>query len=157
CGDGLGLGTQGIAGVVVTRVPQHPADTATLGGATDLGLDLADAEDTPVVRVVPEVLEPGPHLYHGLLGALAGEPYALAHDLVGGRHRIAIAGYAQVIARRVHHGTNVIEVRRQLFDPLPDVRVVGVEGGVAEEVGRDVDACRPQLTPGLREEGRDRR
>jgi hypothetical protein len=46
-------------------------------------------------------------------------------------------------------------MRRHVLDPLPDVGVVLVEGGVAEHVGGDEDAGGPQLLARLGEEARD--
>src|SRR5262249_57517254 len=53
------------------------------------------------------------------------------------------------------HGGEVVEGRGEVFDALADVRVVFVEGGVAEDVGGDVDPERSELAPGPAEEARD--
>src|SRR5439155_1512350 len=133
------------ARVVVTRVPEHPAAAAPLVGPADLVADLRHAEDPPVERVVPEVLQPGAHAGRRVRRALADQPHALAHDRVGVLDRVAEAGDADVVAGGIDHRADVVEVRRQLLDALADVRVVLVEGRVAEEVGGHVPAARAQL------------
>ena len=140
--------------VVVARVPEHEAHAAAVGRPLDLGPDLARAEDAPVERIVAEVLEPRPHLHRGVLGALADQAHALADDLVGVHHGVAEAGNAEVIAGRVDHGTDVVEVRRQLFHALADVGVVGVEGRIAEDVRAQERPGRAQLAARLGQERR---
>ena len=62
-----------------------------------------------------------------------------------------------MVAGRVDHGADVVEARRQLLDPLPDVGVILVERGVAEDIGRHEGAGRAELSAGMLEESRDRR
>src|SRR5205823_12582546 len=68
-----GPGPQRPARVVVTRVPEHPAAAAPLVGPADLVADLRYAEDPPVERVVPEVLQPGAHAGRRVRRALADQ------------------------------------------------------------------------------------
>src|SRR5262245_31229349 len=65
------LGEERLGGVVVSRVPQHPAIRPAVRGAPDLRSDLASAEGPLVERIVAKVLQPGPHLYRRALRALA--------------------------------------------------------------------------------------
>src|SRR5438445_61798 len=144
-------------GVIVARVPEHPAGAAGLVGAPHLGLHLTHAEHAPVEGVIPEVLEPRPYPRDRVARALPDEPDALAPDLVRVGDRVPEARDAQVVARRVDHGADVVEARRQLLDPLPDVGVILVERGVAEDIGRHEGAGRAELSAGMLEESRDRR
>src|SRR5215475_3652018 len=60
-----------------------------------------------------------------------------------------------MVPRGIHHRADVVEVRGELLDPLADVGVVLVEGGIAEHVGRHEGARGGELTAGPGEEGAD--
>src|SRR5687768_15845481 len=119
------------ARVAVARVPEHPAGAAALVGAADLVADLGHAEDPAVEGVVAEILQPRPHLHLRVRRPLLDEPHALAHDLERVPHRVAEPRDADVVAGGIDHRADVVEVWRQLLDPLADVGVVLVERDVA--------------------------
>src|SRR5262249_21444178 len=135
----------------------HPAPPAAPVGAADLSPDLGDPEDPLVERIVLEVLQPRPDLDGETSRALPNQLDALVDDLVRVQDRIPEPGNPDVVARRVHHRADVIEVRRQLFDTLSDIGIVLVEGRVPEDVGSDEDAEGPELPAGPTKKARDRR
>ena len=48
--------------------------------------------------------------------------------------RIAVAGDAELETRRIEHGGDDVDRRRQILDPLPDAGVVLVPADVAEGI-----------------------
>ena len=55
----------------------------------------------------------------------------------------------------IDHRREVVQVRGELLDPLADISIVFVKGGIPEQVGGNEDAHRRQLLAGLGQEARD--
>src|ERR1700730_2176073 len=115
--DGLGLDV--IGGIDVARIPQHPSIGASIAGRLGLLADLVGAEVLSAKGIVGKRLQPGPVSCR----RVGRPPFALfkrlVDDLVGILDRIAIAGNAELEARRIGHRRDDLRHRRHVRDSLP--------------------------------------
>src|SRR5712664_2180810 len=108
-GLGLGLAVRRVGFDVIGRVdiawvPQHPSVRAGIAGCLGLLADLLGAEDLSAKGIVGKCLQPGP-----VARRQVGRPafalfQRLVDDFVGVLDRIAVAGNAELEARRIEHG-----------------------------------------------------
>src|SRR4030095_16395373 len=119
----LGLGLRGlgldlIGRVDIAGIPQHPAVGA--GVARRLGLlgNLIGAEDLSAKGIVGECLQPRPVPHRRVRRPPLTFFEREVDDFVGVLDRIAVAGDAELEARRIEHGRDDVDRRGKVFDPL---------------------------------------
>src|SRR5918994_1700082 len=135
----LGLALRGLRLDVIGRVdiagiPQHPAVAA--GVARRLGLlgNLIGAEDLSAKGIVGECLQPGPVPHRRVRRPPLTFFEREVEDFVGVLHRIAVAGDAELEARRIEHGRDDVDGRGKVLEPLADAGVVLVPADVTEGI-----------------------
>src|SRR3989337_4210929 len=157
---GLALGRLGldVSGRVDSAgIPQHPAVGA--GVARRLGLlgNLIGAEDLSAKGIVGERLQPGPVPHRRVPRTPLTFFEREMDDLVGVLHRVAVAGDAELEARRIEHGRDDVDRRGQVLEPLADAGVVLVPADVAEGIHRREHIIRCETLARLAKEIGDRR
>src|SRR5882757_4990800 len=150
------LGLDVIGGIDVARIPQHPSIGASIAGRLDLLADLVGAEVLSAKGVVGERLQPGPVSYRRAGRAPFALLERLVDDLVGVLDGIAVAGNAELEARRIEHGRDDVHHRRQILDPLADAGVILVPTDIAEGIHRQEHVVGGQPAPRLAQEAGDR-
>src|SRR5260370_6950870 len=115
-----GFGLDVVGGVDIARIPQHPSVRACIAGRLCLLADLVGAEDLAAKGIVGKCLQPGPVARCRALRPPFALLERLVDDLVRILDRIAVAGNAELEARRVEHGRGNIDPRRQILPPLPN-------------------------------------
>src|SRR5215217_6068123 len=158
----LGLALRGlrldlIGRVDIAGIPQHPAVAA--GVARRLGLlgNLIGAEDLSAKGIVGERLQPGPVPHRRVRRPPLTFFEREVDDFVGVLHRIAVAGDAELEARRIEHGRDDVDRRGKVLESLANAGVVLVPADVAEGIHRRERVVRHQALARLAEETGDRR
>src|SRR5829696_9827431 len=152
-----GLGLDLIGRVDIAGIPQHPAVAA--GVARRLGLlgNLIGAEDLSAKGIVGERLQPGPVPHRRVRRPPLTFFEREMDDFVGVLYRIAVAGDAELEARRIEHGRDDVDRRGKVLESLANAGVVLVPADIAEGIHRREHIVGHQALARLAEETGDRR
>ena len=95
-------------GIIIPRIPEHPAARTKSVSCFDLARDLFVFELSSVKGIVSERLKPRPEVLGGQFGPLLGPFEGKIDDFIRVCNRNSVAGYSILKSGRVKHGAQIV-------------------------------------------------